>query len=38
MNPVSRAQKKTIIDVLNAADLDPNTGVQSSYLRNVTQV
>ncbi|KIM56295.1 hypothetical protein SCLCIDRAFT_1220455 [Scleroderma citrinum Foug A] len=27
MNPISRAQKKTIIDVLNTADLDPNTEV-----------
>ncbi|KAI6150452.1 Triosephosphate isomerase [Pisolithus tinctorius] len=27
MNPISRAQKKIIIDELNAADLDPNTEV-----------
>ncbi|KAG6332152.1 hypothetical protein ID866_6933, partial [Astraeus odoratus] len=25
MNPISRDQKKTIVNVLNAADLDPNT-------------
>lgn len=27
MNPASQAQKKTIVKVLNEADLDPNVGM-----------
>ena len=26
MNPASREQKKTIVKILNDADVDPNTG------------